>query len=211
MANKNKIEKRKPEGIGRRDFICKSAMACCLANIPFAARSLSKEEKEKLKGSNVNPTELVAYCLLYCGACDYYQNRIGRSAKELKEVLDARKINTWLPKKPGFEDYESFYKVLNNLITDKIGQCPGCRDEGGPNSKIKKCAQEKGYQTCLECPSLPCEKIDELANYFPFLKENIQEVKKIGIEKWAKIQQEKVEKGLTFSDMLMQKAQAGKK
>ncbi len=211
MVKKNKIEKRKSEGIGRRDFICKSAMVCCLANIPFAASSLSQEEREKLKGSNVNPNELVGYCLLYCGACDFYQNRIGRSAKELKKVLDAWQVNTWLPKQPGFEDYDSFYKVLNNVITNNIGQCPGCRDEEGPKSKIKKCAQKKGYQTCAECPSLPCEKIDDLANFFPFLKEDIQEVKKIGVEKWAKKQQEKVEKGLTFSDMLMKKAKAENK
>ena len=50
MVNKNKIEKRKSEGIGRRDFIWKSAVACCMANIPFAASILSQEEKKKLKG-----------------------------------------------------------------------------------------------------------------------------------------------------------------
>jgi hypothetical protein len=199
---KSKNEKRISEGIGRRDFICKSALFCCAANIPFAASGISKNTKQEEKKSDVNPLELAAYCGLYCGACDIYQQRIGKSGNELKRVIDAYNFGDIANQVPGLEEYDSFYKTLNTLITF-FGQCPACQKGGGPpQCPIRQCCKEKGYQTCAECSSFPCEKLKPLSEGYPQLHDNLKEIKEIGLEKWCQKQQEMVDKGFRYSDTL---------
>lgn len=205
MGNKNKI-KNGSGNIGRRDFICKSALVCCLANFPFAISSLSKFEGGNTMGINAKPTELASYCCLYCGACDIYQQNIGRSGKELKRLLDAFGFNRWVTKEPGFENYESFYEILNNIIAT-YGKCSGCKKGGGDTEcQMRSCCLEKGYQTCAECEDAPCEILKtKIVKAFPNWTEDFQELKKIGLKAWIRTQQEKVDKGLTFSEMLTKK------
>ncbi len=199
---KSKNEKLASEGIGRRDFICKSALFCCAANIPFAASGFSKKAGQQEKKSDVNPMDLVTYCGLYCGACDIYQQRISKSGNELKRVLDAYNFGDIAKQVPELEDYDAFYKTLNTLITF-FGQCPACQKGGGdPECKIRLCCKEKGYQSCAECPSLPCEKLKPLSDGYPGLLENLKEIKESGLEKWCQKQQEKVDKGFRYSDTL---------
>lgn len=206
MANHSKKENLAAENIGRRDFIRKSAMVCCMANFPFAINGIPKSKGPNTGMSDVKPTDLATYCGLYCGACDIYQKRIGESGKELKKVLDAMKFNEIASQVPGLEDYETFYKILNTIITF-FGQCAGCLKGGGdPQCKIRNCCNEKGYQTCAECPSVPCEKLKPLYEGNPQLGDDLQEIKKIGLEKWCQKQQEKVDKGFKYSDILSKKS-----
>jgi hypothetical protein len=199
---KSKNEKKASEGIGRRDFICKSALFCCMASIPFAASGFSVKSDQEKKKSDVDPLELVTYCGLYCGACDIYQQRIGKSGNELKKVIDAYKFGDFAKLVPGLEDYDAFYKTLNTLITF-FGQCQACQKGGGPpQCPIRICCKEKGYQTCAECPSLPCEKLKPLIDSYPGLLENLKEIKEGGLEKWCQKQQEMVDKGFRYSDTL---------
>jgi hypothetical protein len=205
MTMKSKNEKWASEGIGRRDFICKSALFCCMANIPFAASGISKNTKQEEKKSDVNPMDLATYCGLYCGACDIYQKRIGKSGHELKSVLDAYNFGDIAKEVPGLEGYDTFYKTLNTLISI-FGQCPACQKGGGdPECKIRLCCKEKGYQTCAECPSLPCEKLKPLLEVYPGLLENLKEIKEGGLEKWCRKQQEMVDKGFRYSGTLSEK------
>jgi hypothetical protein len=195
-------KKQNPGKIGRRDFICKSAMACCLANIPFAASGFPKKAGQQEKKSDVNPLELSTYCGLYCGACDIYQQRIGKSGNELKSVLDVYHFEQFAKQIPGLEEYDTFYKTLNTLISF-FGQCPACQKGGGdPECKIRLCCKEKGYQTCAECPSLPCEKLKPISEGYPGLLENLKEIKEGGLEKWCQKQQAMVDKGFRNSDIL---------
>ena len=108
--------------IDRRCFIRTSAIACCLANVPFATDTLISDKKAKVKGPGINPSELVSFCGLYCGACDIYQKRILKSGKELKKILDAYNFKEIAKQVPGLENYEAFDKVLNIMITF-FGQC----------------------------------------------------------------------------------------
>jgi len=202
MVNKCKIKNQDSKRIGRRDFIRKSALMCCMAHIPFAASGLPQEEGEKPKTTDVKPAELAGYCGLYCGACDIYQQRISKSGNELKKVLDAFKFGDFSNQVPGLEDYATFEKVLNNIITI-FGQCAACQKGGGdPQCKIRLCCREKGYQTCAECSSFPCERFKALESSLSLIEQNLEEIKKIGLEEWCQKQQEMVDKGFKYSDLL---------
>jgi hypothetical protein len=206
MLNSSNKESLTTVNIGRRDFIRKSATVCCLAKFPFAISGIPKDKGPNIRALDVKPVELAAYCGLYCGACDIYQKRIGQSGNELKKVLDAYKFNEIATQVPGLEDYETFAKVLNTIVTF-FGQCPGCLKGGGPpQCDIRNCCRGKGYKTCAECPSVTCEKLKPLLDSYPQLAEDLQEIKKSGLEKWCHEQQEKVDKGLRYSDSLYKKS-----
>lgn len=194
--------KEQSVNMGRRDFIHKSTMACCLLNIPFLTKVLPNDESSKMTETDVNSLELVTYCGLYCGACDIYQKRISQSGNDLKKVLDALDFSSFSNQVPGLEDYDAFYKVLNTLIT-LFGQCPTCQKGGGPpQCPIRDCCREKDYETCAECSSFPCEKVKYIVDSYPPAKDNILQIREIGLEKWSQKEQEKVNKGFRYSDIL---------
>lgn len=192
----------KQEGkIHRRDFICKSAAACCLVGLFSSKNGLAKEDvSEGETLPRVRPVDLAAYCGIYCGACDIYQKRIGNAGKELKKVLNAYKFNAWANQVPGLEEYESFDKTLTNLMV-MFGQCQGCQKGGGnPQCPIRSCCQEKGLTTCAECNDFPCEILSQnLQDSSEMVMNNLKEIKKIGLEKWSKKEQDKVGKGFRYS------------
>jgi hypothetical protein len=191
--------------IGRRNFICQSAALCCMAKFPYAVSRVPKGNSLKIRALDAKPVELAAYCGLYCGACDIYQQRIGQSGQELKRVLDAYSFEEIATQVPGLEDYKTFNGVLTTLIT-VFGQCLGCPKDGGPpQCEIRNCCREKGYKTCAECSSVPCEKLKPLLDSYPQLRDDLQEIQKSGLEKWSQEQQEKVDKGLRYSDLLSKK------
>jgi len=191
----------RPKHLGRRDFIQKSAMACCLMNFLVTTKILADNGGSKLTKTDIDPVKLVAYCGLYCGACDIYQKRISQSGNDLKKVLDAFDFSSISEQVPGLEDYDVFYKVLNTLITF-FGQCPSCQKGGGsPQCPIRNCCREKEYATCAECTSFPCEKVKYIVDYYPPVKDNIIQIRKIGLEEWSQKEQEKVNQGFRYSDV----------
>ena len=207
MTTKTNSEKMRPDAsalgvICRRDFMCKSVLLCSAMGAPTLVNSEVKKTGNKDEKSDVKPVDLASYCGLYCGACDIYQKRIGNSGKELKEVLDAFGFANWANQVPGLEDYETFEKVLTNIMA-MFGACPTCYKGGGdPACKIRICAKEKGYKTCAECDSFPCEKLKQLQDSYPNVTENIKKIKEIGLEMWAEKQQEKVDNGFRLSTYL---------
>jgi len=200
MARKITKEKTTDGNIDRRDFIRKSFIACCMANIPVAGYGLAKKSKQEKAAPEVNPVELAAYCGIYCGACDIQQKRISSAGNELKKVLDTYEFASFASQVPGLENYDAFYKTLNTLI-NFFGQCAGCQKGGGPpDCQIRACCKEKGYQTCAECDSYPCDKVKYIIDGYPPSKDNIMQIREIGLEKWSAKQQEMVDKGLRYSD-----------
>ncbi len=188
-----------------------SAIACCMLQLPLLGRAAlqdsdSKDKKpEKKARTKITPLELVAYCGLYCGSCDIYQERIGNSGRELKKVLDALEFDQISKQVPGLEDYDKFYKVLNNIIMF-FGQCQGCQKGGGnPSCEIRNCCRQKGYDTCAECESFPCEKIQPMLDSYPPMKDDIKDIQKMGMEKWSQKQQKKVDEGYRYSDYSIKK------
>jgi hypothetical protein len=206
MVNSGNKESLTAVSIRRRDFIRNSAAVCCMAKFPFAIKGVSQGKIPNARALKAKPVELTAYCGLHCGACDIYQKRIGQSGEELRRVLDAYRFNEIATQVPGLENYEAFHKVLNTLVTI-FGQCDGCLKAGGPpQCDVRNCCQEKGYRTCAECSSAPCDKLEPQLDSYPQLGDDLQEIKKIGLREWSQAQQAKVNKGLRYSDVLSRKS-----
>ena len=94
----------------------------------------------------------------------------------------------------------SFDRILDTILT-YFSQCPGCYGGGGdPQCKIRNCAKENGYQNCSECDSVPCDKFDLILGSYPGIKDELKEIKNVGLNKWCNAQQTKVEKGFRYSD-----------
>lgn len=191
------------EGMSRRQFVCKSAMICAFMPL-LGPGTITGRTNQSTDGENkMNPMELTTYCGLYCGACDIYQKRIGDSGRELKKVLGAYKFEQYAHMIPGLEEYGAFTTVLDNMI-QMFGQCPGCQGGGGdPGCKIRLCAKEKGYASCVECADVPCDLFANFIEFNPGIKDELARIKKVGLEAWSKEMQEKVDSGFRNSDVLL--------
>jgi len=110
-------------------------------------------------------TELIAYCGLYCGACDWHMSFPKAGTEEI--APDAL----------------------------KRGTCPGCRDKANICGfcGIKKCAVEKGLEFCGKCREYPCAAILAFANdgkpHHADIPKNLSEIERLGGRDWAKTQQ----------------------
>jgi len=133
--------------------------------------------------------KLIGYCGIYCRLCDYFTGKfreVGRQALEIVEKHPELKIFAEYSKEFNYED---FVKGLRWLST-QIGPCIGaCRGGGGwSECPLRKCCIEKGFTFCYECNAYPCKIIKE---QLPKAEERLNELKRLGIEKWVKKQLEK--------------------
>jgi len=58
---------------------------------------------------------------------------------------------------------EQFQANFGKTIDPELLRCAGCKNEGPHISfcfecEIRKCAMDKGFETCAECGDLPCAK-----------------------------------------------------
>jgi len=138
---------------------------------------------------------LVGYCGLYCGACGIYQGRIKQAVENLRKIMGyygfdkiASELMTW---EQSFQHYAEYEKVLDGIVK-LFGECPGCVSGGGdPNCSIRQCCAPRGYATCAECGDLEeCPKLWRRGH----MKE-LQRIRAMGVEEWARHMQKKVEAG----------------
>ena len=83
----------------------------------------------------------------------------------------------------------------------KAYNCKGCREQKGQvkdflTCKTFECITEKGHDFCFECNDFPCEKLQPIVNFEIFMPHNskiynLLMIKKLGIEKWNEICEEK--------------------
>jgi len=128
-------------------------------------------------------SELVAYCGIYCRLCDYYTGRIRDSARNLLEIVKSHgELKLFADTDEAF-DFENFVKGLE-WISDEISPCVGgCRSGGGwGDCPLRKCCIEKGVKFCYECNDFSCETLKN----FPKRVDELDEIKKIGLESWIK-------------------------
>ena len=128
-------------------------------------------------------SELVAYCGIYCRLCDYYTGRIRDSARNLLEIVKSHgELKLFADTAKAF-DFEKFVKGLE-WISDEISPCVGgCRGGGGwGDCPLRKCCIEKGVKFCYECNDFSCETLKN----FPKRVDELDEIKKIGLESWIK-------------------------
>ncbi len=125
--------------------------------------------------------ELVAYCGIYCRLCDYFTGRIRRSVRDLLEITRRHhELKLFADTAKAF-DYEEFMKGLE-WLSEEISPCVGgCRGGGGwADCPIRKCSIQKGFRFCHECSEFPCPVLKK----YPSRIEELDEIKKMGLEKW---------------------------
>jgi hypothetical protein len=140
--------------------------------------------------------ELTAYCGLYCGDCLRYHSKASDLAAALLSEFQAGYYERYAEVKSKSKDsvtelahFKECCQVLAAVVALNCEQ--PCRVGGGCTQfscSIVECCQEKGYQGCWECgDNENCEKFTSMK---PFHGEscfqNLQEIKKHGLEKWAK-------------------------
>jgi hypothetical protein len=192
------------EKITRREFIRKTSLTAIstniiasnvLANTPEKEKSVAKTYEEN-KSMN-KPMELVSYCGGYCGKCGICGANIQTSLTAIQNVMQTagirqeaehlgwdlmRDIATQCCK--NFEtEVTSFADLATKLFpTNCRGGCVPC--------DIAKCCKEKGFFTCAECSDM--ETCDKLGKHYAVVSKNLQEIRKVGAESWAKKQYEEV-------------------
>lgn len=148
-------------------------------------------------------SSLVGYCSLYCNACGIRQHRIATAVSNLRGIIAAYGFDKMMPElahwEPRFKHYEEFDQVMDGLV-EFFGDCPGCLQGGGdPNCKVRSCARQKGYRTCVECAEVEqCESLAPLRKGYKGLSQALRSIRQNGINKYAKETQKKVVKGYGY-------------
>ena len=135
----------------------------------------------------------MCYCGLYCGNCAV-KVKVEPAAKVLFEEM----------KKAGFAEIihyipggDGFWPFLKNMAEN--GLCVSCIEGGGnPGCELRKCAKEKGVETCALCESYPCEAIAKFFEGYPTLKQDNALLREKGMEAWANLQDERRAKGYVY-------------
>ena len=124
-----------------------------------------------------NNSKLVAPCGMYCGACPLY---IATQQKDDKKL-------------------QSFMKA-NATMEDVL--CDGCLGGGRVAVHCRKCeildcASKKAPKSrlCADCSDFACDRITKLNNdgipHHAEALSNLRQVRSMGPEKWAKLEEEK--------------------
>lgn len=109
---------------------------------------------------------MIAPCGLDCGACPSFIATRDNDKEALRKVADR-----WTGGKPG------------EKLPIEFIMCQGCMNRTGRlNSychicRIRVCAFNKGYETCAECFSYPCETLNAFAGYYDEGKVKLDELR----------------------------------
>ena len=140
--------------------------------------------------------KFICYCGLYCENCAV-KAKVEPAAETLFEEM----------KKTGFEQIihfipggEGFWKFLKSMAED--GTCISCKaGSGNPACAVRICAKEKGVEICALCDSYPCEKFNDFFTGYPILQHDNQLLREKGMDAYGNLQDERREKGFTYSDV----------
>jgi hypothetical protein len=116
-------------------------------------------------------TESVAYCGLICHTCPIYVAT--RQEKKEDQVKMRAEIVRLCHEHYG----------LNYLLED-ITDCDGCRTASGrlfsasTKCPIRKCAKQKGVETCAHCAEYACERLEAVFKTDPEAKVRLDEIRK---------------------------------
>jgi hypothetical protein len=138
----------------------------------------------------------ITHCGLFCELCAS-KTRIPEQASKLLNTMKNEGYELWGNEISGFIQ---FWDFLNKLSQKK--DC-NCRDNscGYPLCKIRKCAQSKKINVCIECGDYPCELIKDFSKVYPTLITDGERMKKIGYEQWVIEQHKRKESGFQYCDI----------
>lgn len=151
-----------------------------------------------------NPSALVGYCGLYCGACGIRQGRIKQAVENLRKVIGAYGFDKFFLElakwEPAFRHCPEFEKVMDGFVK-MFAEYPGCISGGGdPNCAVRVCCKQKGYTTCADCSEMSvCGKLQR----YDWPLKVLPKIKALGVDKWAEEMQKRVSTGFYYLDERM--------
>lgn len=110
--------------------------------------------------------KMIAYCGLTCTECPTFL----ATKKNDDQQRDAV-VKKWS-------------KMFNMSLSREDINCNGCKSETGilfghcSNCQIKKCCQEKGYETCASCEDYACDTLSGFLAFVPHAKDALEEMRK---------------------------------
>lgn len=142
----------------------------------------------------------IAYCGLNCRLCNL-TTVLPEAALRLREQMQSDGWENY--GSMVFPEFEAFWKVLHSLAGMKEN-CPMCKgDCGNPECRFRLCARERGLELCADCVDYPCQPLTEFyTGHYAKLAINNERIRKIGIEAWLEEQQNLLDAGLSFKDLV---------
>ena len=139
-------------------------------------------------------------CGVYCGQCPNGNGRVKMMAGELKRLVDTVRYD-WLEqavKSFSFKDFRKGLEWFSNA------QCPMCLNGGGaPWCENRKCAPSKGLESCLQCSDyLTCKNTQYQREWYPFVIDNYNRVKQVGLQKHLEEEEERTRAGVSLMSHL---------
>jgi len=132
-------------------------------------------------------------CGVYCGQCPSGNGRVKIISGELKRLVDTVRYD-WLEYSVKSFEFKDFRKGLEWFAS---AQCSTCLKGGGAPCQNRKCAQNKGLESCLLCEDyLTCEHTEYQREWYPFVKDYYNRVKKVGFERHLKEEEERARAGI---------------
>lgn len=133
-------------------------------------------------------------CGVYCGQCPNGNGRVRIMAGELKRLVDTVRYD-WLEYAVKSFKFKEFRKGLEWFAG---AQCPMCLNGGGPPAcETRKCASKKGVESCLLCEDfLTCKNTQYHREWYPFVIDNHNRVKEVGLAKHLEEEEERARAGI---------------
>lgn len=176
---------------------------------------------DHLKPDQLKKEELasIAPCGIFCGACDPFLGISKGLAKELYRMINGFNILDVAPIVLGVEQEQmkDFLHILKKIM--EAPKCPGCHAGGGnPGCPINACVLGKGYLTCAECDTMPCNRMAPdgqtdfgsacfyletiTRRYSGWNIKNLERIREVGYRQFVDEQQKSVQSGFTTSDVI---------
>jgi len=134
-------------------------------------------------------------CGVYCGQCPNGNGRVKMITRELKRLVDTTRYN-WVRDMVRSFSFDEFRKGLE-WFSDS--QCPMCLNGGGAPCENRKCVSRKNLQSCLLCSDyLTCTNTEYQRDVYPFVVENYNRVKQVGLPQYLEEEEERARAGVNL-------------
>ena len=135
-------------------------------------------------------------CGVFCEMCPTGNGKISQLASELLKLI--KNSYKWAEDEVNF----SFKDVREGLEWLTKDSCPTCRQIKEPWCEVLKCEKASKLQSCLLCEEfLDCPSTAYHRDRYPFVIENYNRVKEIGLEKHLAEERKKAKNGITLIDI----------
>jgi hypothetical protein len=135
-------------------------------------------------------------CGVFCEMCPTGNGKISQLASELLRLI--KNSYKWAEDEVNFS-FKDMQEGLEWLTKDSY---PTCRQIKEPWCDVLKCKKASKLQSCLLCEEfLECPSTAYQRDRYPFVIENYNRVKEIGLEKHLAEERKKAKNGITLIDI----------